>query len=102
VCTTLPVLVNSIGGQLESQADVSNLLEVAAYMEPFCGYPACGAAGDGRHTRLGSWLWGDWSPSAAGLPLPFPFNHALLPSEEGEHASCGLWRGAEQPAEGVR
>eukprot|EP00884_Botryococcus_braunii_P017027 jgi/Botrbrau1/4007/Bobra.0016s0017.2 len=65
-CTTLPLLLNARGGQLAGQADVAGLLRVASYMEPFCGYPACSAAADGRHTRLGSWSFGDWSPYVPG------------------------------------
>lgn len=75
-CTTLPLLLNMWGGSLTGQSDVAGLVELASYIEPFCGYPACGAAADGLHTRLGSWVFGDWSPSAPGTP-PLPTRFAF-------------------------
>lgn len=65
-CKTFAVVLASFGSALEAPTDVAALGDLAAYMQPLCGLPACLAA-DGAHGPISSWFWDGWTPDMPGL-----------------------------------
>lgn len=66
-CKTFAVVLASFGSALASATDAAALSDLAAYMQPLCGLPACLAA-DGAHGPVSSWFWNGWTPDLAGVP----------------------------------
>ncbi|EIE18857.1 hypothetical protein COCSUDRAFT_59785 [Coccomyxa subellipsoidea C-169] len=64
-CRSFAVVLASFGSGLASATDESALDDLAAYMQPLCGLPACLAA-DGAHGPISSWFWNGWTPDLAG------------------------------------
>ena len=62
------MVLPSFGSALASSTDESALDDLAAYMQPLCGLPACLAA-DGAHGPISSWFWNGWTPDLAGLSI---------------------------------
>ena len=58
------VLAN-FGSSLAAATDAAALDDLAAYLQPLCGLPACLAA-DGAHSPIYSWFWSGWTPDLAG------------------------------------
>lgn len=64
-CKTFPVALGGFGSRMGSPVDMSAFADLAAYLQPLCGLPACLAA-DGAHAPIASWFWDGWSPDSAG------------------------------------
>ncbi|BDA48966.1 probable major extracellular endoglucanase at N-terminal half [Coccomyxa sp. Obi] len=64
-CRTFAVVLASFGSGLMSAVDEAALDDLAAYMQPLCGLPACLAA-DGAHGPISSWMWNGWTPGFDG------------------------------------
>ena len=68
---------------MASKVDMAAFSDLAAYLQPLCGLPACLAA-DGAHSPIYSWFWDGWSADSAGKPteLLLPTRLALSLNEE--------------------
>lgn len=66
-CKTFAVVLASFGSAMASATDEAALSDLATYMQPLCGLPACLAA-DGAHGPVSSWFWNGWTPDLAGVP----------------------------------
>lgn len=55
---------------MTSKVDMAAFSDLAAYLQPLCGLPACLAA-DGAHSPVYSWFWDGWSADSAGKPAFF-------------------------------
>lgn len=65
-CKTFAVVLVNFGSALGSATDAAALDDLAAYLQPLCGLPACIAA-DGAHSPISSWFWNGWAPQSAGV-----------------------------------
>eukprot|EP00891_Asterochloris_glomerata_P009180 jgi/Astpho2/9180/fgenesh1_pg.00137_%23_8_t len=54
-CHRFPIIVGETGSLFETQADVNSMYDIMDYMHNV------GAASDGRHNRIGSWMWWAWN-----------------------------------------
>lgn len=66
-CKTFAVVLGGFGTPMASKVDVAAFADLAAYLQPLCGLPACLAA-DGAHSPIYSWFWDGWSADSAGKP----------------------------------
>ncbi len=70
------MVLASFGSGLTSAVDEAALDDLAAYMQPLCGLPACLAA-DGAHGPISSWMWNGWTPDVDGAIVIFPLHASL-------------------------
>ena len=64
-CKTFAVVLGGFGSPMTSPVDMEAFADLASYLQPLCGLPACLAA-DGAHSSIFSWFWEGWSPDSAG------------------------------------
>ena len=69
-CKTFAVVLGGFGSPMTSKVDMAAFGDLAAYLQPLCGLPACLAA-DGAHSPVYSWFWDGWSVDSAGEPTPY-------------------------------
>ena len=64
-CKTFAVVLGGFGSPMTSPVDMEAFADLASYLQPLCGLPACLAA-DGAHSSILNWFWNGWSPDSAG------------------------------------
>ncbi len=64
-CRTFAVALGDFGSPLTSALDAAAFGDLAAYLQPLCGLPACLEAA-GAHAPISSWFWDGWSPASSG------------------------------------
>ena len=64
-CKTFAVVLGGFGSPMTPPVDMEAFADLASYLQPLCGLPACLAA-DGAHSSIFSWFWDGWSPDSAG------------------------------------
>jgi hypothetical protein len=70
-CKSFAVVLADFGSALATPTDQAALSDLAAYLQPLCGLPACLAA-DGAHAPIYSWFWAGWTPDLAGAQANLP------------------------------
>ena len=77
-CKTFAVVLATFGSALMSAVDEAALDDLAAYMQPLCGLPACLAA-DGAHGPISSWMWNGWTPKSYGEVINIVLSPCMAP-----------------------
>ena len=62
------MVLGGFGSPLQTGVDRQAFADLAAYLQPLCGLPACLAA-DGAHAPIASWFWDGWAPGSPGAHL---------------------------------